>query len=105
MKKIFLSLLLFAICSLVFAEEAKNNASDNTTYIVRWEWALDDEDVLAFRFNVNDPNPDVWEYVVDSSVLSYSIRDAKKGETYTLYLQQSYDGVYWSDSAISTVVL
>ena len=105
MKKFILVLFVSLMSFFVFSAETKYNTRDDATYVITWQWELEDKDITTYRFNINDSRTDKWEHIVDSSVQSYTIRDAKKGEKYTLYLQQSYDGIYWSESAESTVIL
>ena len=107
MKKFMLVLFLVFASFFCFAAETRydDSTSSDATYVITWQWELEDEDIKYYRFNVNNPRTDRWEKTVNSTVQSWTIRDAKKGEKYTLYLQQSYDGKYWSESAESTVVL
>ncbi len=66
--------------------------------VVTWEWMLEDPNVTTFRYQVDGENPDQW-IVVDSSVTSYTVKGLDGSQAYTLYLQQSYDGENFSESA------
>lgn len=66
---------------------------------ITWEWEAADSDVTAFRFQVNSENPEKW-IVVDASVTEYTIGPVDDSQEYVLHIQQSYDGEYWSDSAV-----
>jgi len=68
--------------------------------VVTWEWLLEDPMVTTFRYQVDGEADDKWN-VVDSSVTSYTERGLDGALAHTLYLQQSYDGVNFSGSAIS----
>jgi hypothetical protein len=68
--------------------------------VVTWEWLLEDPMVTTFRYQIDGEEDDQW-IVVDSSVTSYTERGLDGTQAHTLYLQQSYDGVYFSDSALS----
>ncbi|MDD4449730.1 MAG: hypothetical protein PHS76_03410 [Sphaerochaeta sp.] len=68
--------------------------------VVTWEWLLEDPMVTTFRYQVDGEDDDKWT-VVDSSVTSYTERGLDGTLAHTLYLQQSYDGVHFSGSAIS----
>ncbi|MGD9926019.1 MAG: hypothetical protein AB7S66_00510 [Sphaerochaeta sp.] len=68
--------------------------------VVTWEWLLEDPLVTTFRYQVDGEEEDNWT-VVDSSVTSYTERGLDGTVDHTLYLQQSYDGVHFSESAIS----
>lgn len=67
---------------------------------VEWNWVQNDSDVRYFRYQVDGEAEDGWT-VVDSSVTNYTAKGLDGSQSYTLYLQQSYDGVYWSQSASS----
>ncbi len=68
--------------------------------VVTWEWLLEDPMVTTFRYQIDGEDADKWT-VVDSSVTSYTERGLDGTLAHTLYLQQSYDGVNFSGSAIS----
>nr|WP_321305221.1 hypothetical protein [uncultured Sphaerochaeta sp.] len=68
--------------------------------VVTWEWLLEDPLVTTFRYQVDGEEEDNWT-VVDSSVTSYTERGLDGTVDHSLYLQQSYDGVHFSGSAIS----
>ena len=96
MKK--LSIVLLLIIALAAFEVF---AADET--IIKWTWDMNDNDVTAFIYQINGENPDGWR-VVDATEREYSLRNVVPGETYTLYLQQSYDKLIWSESSTSTIV-
>ncbi len=68
--------------------------------VVTWEWLLEDPLVTTFRYQVDGEEEDNWT-IVDSSVTSYTERGLDGTVDHALYLQQSYDGVHFSGSAIS----
>ncbi|MDD7201446.1 MAG: hypothetical protein SPF89_05175 [Sphaerochaetaceae bacterium] len=68
---------------------------------ITWEWTLDDPDVTTFRYQLDGEDPDGWT-VVDASQTSYTAENMDGTKSYTLYLQQSYDGEHFSASATST---
>lgn len=68
--------------------------------IVTWEWSLEDPMVTTFRYQLDGEAKDGWT-VVDSSVTSYTVEGLDGTFPHTLYLQQSYDGIYYSESAMS----
>ncbi|WP_320121604.1 hypothetical protein [uncultured Sphaerochaeta sp.] len=68
--------------------------------VVTWEWLLEDPLVTTFRYQVDGEEENNWT-VVDSSVTSYTERGLDGTVDHALYLQQSYDGVHFSGSAIS----
>lgn len=68
---------------------------------VDWNWVKNDPGVQYFRYQMDGEAEDGWT-VVDASVTSYSASGLDGSRGYTLYLQQSYDGVYWSASASSS---
>lgn len=81
--------LIMVLCTLgpLFAGEIS----------IMWEWEKADEDVVAFRYQLDAQEADGWT-VVDSSVTSYSVGPVDDTVSYSLYLQQSYDGITWSES-------
>ncbi len=68
---------------------------------ITWEWTLEDPDVTTFRYQINGEDDASWT-VVDATQRSYTAEDLDGSLSYTLYLQQSYDGVHFSVSATST---
>lgn len=68
---------------------------------VTWEWSLDDPNVTTFRYQMDGEDPDGWT-VVDASQTSYTAENLDGSQSYTLYLQQSYDGEHFSKSASAT---
>ena len=71
-----------------------------TEVVITWEWMLDDPQITGFRYQLDGEDPDNWT-VVDGMTSSCSIQHLDGSKEYTLYLQQTYDGVNWSPSAIS----
>lgn len=65
---------------------------------VNWQWNSNDPYIQYFRYQVGGEAEENWT-VVSSDVTSYTFDEADPATEYTLYLQQSYDGIYWSDSA------
>lgn len=69
---------------------------------ITWDWFQNDPDVTYFRYQLNGEDADGWT-VIEADVLTYT-SDALDGTVaQALYLQQSYDGVLWSPSAVSVV--
>ncbi|HKL60287.1 MAG TPA: hypothetical protein VJ863_10335, partial [Sphaerochaeta sp.] len=66
--------------------------------VVTWEWMLEDPNVTTFRYQIDGEDPNGWA-VVDASVTSYTVKGLDGTQAYTLFLQQSYDGVNFSGSA------
>lgn len=69
--------------------------------VVTWEWSLDDPAVTTFRYQIGGEEADKW-IVVDASQTSYTVEGLDGTQSYSLYLQQSYDGEHFSSSAIAT---
>lgn len=91
-KRIFVvALLIASLVAPVFAAQVT----------VEWNWAKNDPAVEFFRYQLDGEDENGWE-IVDSSVTSYTVSGLDGSKEYTLYLQQSYDGIYWSESASST---
>ncbi len=68
--------------------------------VVTWEWMLEDPMVTTFRYQVDGEDEANWT-VVDSFVTSYTEQGLDGDVPHSLYLQQSYDGINFSGSAIS----
>ena len=83
-----LLMLIFAL-SCVFATDG----------IVTWTWFENDPDVEFFRYQVDGEDEGKWT-VVDWSVNEVSL-ELDVSEVHTLYLQQSYDGIVWSQSSMT----
>lgn len=66
---------------------------------ITWEWDKNDEQVVAYRYQVDGEKSDNWT-VVDASVLEYTVGPLEKMQTHYLFLQQSYDGINWSNSSV-----
>jgi len=89
-RKILVLVTLCLVCTMsLFATQE---------IMITWEWEPADEQVSAFRYQVNGENPDKWT-VVDASVTEYQYGPVADDESYILYVQQSYDGEQWSSSA------
>ena len=90
MKKfmLFLAAFLMLISPLAAAQSMS----------VTWEWLLDDPEVNYYRYQLDAQEDDGWT-TVDGTVSSYTVDGLDPYSTYTLYLQRSYDGIYWSPSA------
>lgn len=95
MKKRILTIfaLLILIPTMIFATEVA----------ITWEWMVDDPQVTGFRYQLNDENPDAWT-VVDANTTSAVIKNLDGSKEYTLYLQQTFDGVNWSGSSESVAM-
>ena len=68
---------------------------------VTWEWLLDDADVTAYRYQVGGEDEDGWT-VIDADTDELTLSDLDPASDYTLYLQRTYDGENWSESASAT---
>lgn len=74
--------------------------SAKKTMSVTWQWVLSDENVTAYRYQINGEKDGEW-ITVDGKTDFYTASGLDPYEDYTLYLQCSYDGVNWSKSALS----
>lgn len=93
LKKAILALLALAmVISSLSAAQVMN---------VTWQWNLEDPDVTAYRYQLGGENADGWT-VVGGDVSSFSADSLDPYSDYTLYLQATYDGENWSESAVST---
>jgi hypothetical protein len=70
---------------------------------ITWEWMVDDPQVSGFRYQLNDENPDNWT-VVDANTTMAVIQNLDGSKEYSLYLQQTFDGVNWSESSVSVAM-
>ena len=85
MKKIFFAFFFLLIVSSLFATETI------------WMWDHNDSDVNFFRYSTT--YDDKWRVVPSDH---YSIKiDSGDIDDYEFFLQQSYDGILWSESASS----
>lgn len=91
-KSLFATLILALVLSPIFAIQVMN---------VTWQWSLDDKDVTAYRYQLNSESDAGWT-VVGGDVSEYNATSLDPYTDYTLYLQASYDGSVWSESAVST---
>lgn len=71
------------------------------TVDITWKWTVNDPAVTTFRYQVDGEEPENWNYV-DRSVLSHAIRGVDGNVDHVLFLQQSYDGLLWSESAVAS---
>ncbi len=90
-KVIFILALLITVVLPLSARKAMT---------VTWQWVLSDAKVTAFRYQMNGEKDGNW-IVVDGRTSSYTASGLDPYLDYTLYLQASYDGVNWSESASS----
>lgn len=79
--------LLCFVLTTVFALEAS----------VSWNWYKNDRNVKFFRYQLDGEDEDNWT-IVKSNVLEVSL-DVDVSVVHVLYLQQSYDGIHWSESS------
>lgn len=70
---------------------------------VTWQWENNDPEVIQYRYQLENQDPDAWT-VVDASVLSYQANGLDPYKDYTLYLQSTYDGENWSEAAAATAL-
>lgn len=96
MKKLTKVIFIIALLAMVVLPLSAAKAMN-----VSWQWLLSDPDVTAYRYQLNGEVEDGWT-VVDGKTDTYSATDLDPYKDYTLYLQCSYDGVNWSESATST---
>lgn len=88
MKKLALVIaLLCFVLTGIFALEAA----------VVWNWYRNDRGVKYYRYQLDGEEEDNWT-VVDSNVYEVSL-DIDVSVVHVLYLQQSYDGIHWSESS------
>lgn len=90
-KVIMILFVLFALLVPVLAQQ---------TMSVSWKWNHDDQDVSYYRYQLNGETEEGWT-VVPNTVLSYEATELDPYSSYTLYLQCSYDGENWSESAVA----
>ena len=90
--------LAIVLLAVFFVALAPLAAAEMT---VSWEWLLDDPDVTAYRYQLGGEDPDNWT-VVSADTNTYEVTGLDPYQSYTLYLQRTYDGVNWSASASST---
>ncbi len=69
---------------------------------ITWDWFVSDPDVQYFRYQLNGEEEEGWT-VVGADVASYTSDTLDGSVSHALYLQQSYDGEVWSESAVSSV--
>jgi len=89
MKKILVALLLILCLSPLFSNEV----------MIEWQWDLLDEEISFFRYQIDGETEEDWT-VVDSTITSFNLGPVDSQNIYSLYLQQSYDGENWSESAV-----
>lgn len=88
---LILSVMLLSISMLFAAQEMS----------VTWEWLLDDPEVNYYRYQLNGTDEDGWT-VVSGDTATYLAEGLDPYQDYTLYLERSYDGVNWSETASAT---
>ncbi len=93
MKKVLmiLSVLLLSLTTVFAAQQMS----------VTWEWLLDDPEVNYYRYQLNGTDDDGWT-VVSGDTATYVAEGLDPYADYTLYLQRSYDGINWSETASAT---
>lgn len=96
MKKFEKVLFVFALLAMVIMP-----LSAAKTMKVSWQWLLNDPDVTAYRYQLNAEDADGWT-VVDGNTDTFTAKGLDPYADYTLYLQCSYDGENWSETASST---
>jgi len=69
-----------------------------STVDIVWEWEPSDEQITSFRYRLDDEQ---W-VVVDPSTLSFTLPDVDDTQSYTFEIQQTYDGVNYSESSVMT---
>lgn len=88
MKKFFVVLLL-VIITLSFLSAGT----------ISWKWRGNDEEVKFFRYRMDDSE---WKVVENES---YEVRyDSDVSIPHTFEIQQSYDGILWSESRFSEYI-
>lgn len=90
-KVIMILFVLFALIVPVLAQQSMS---------VSWKWNHDDQDVSYYRYQLNSESEEGWT-VVPNTVLSFEATELDPYSSYTLYLQCSYDGENWSESAVA----
>ncbi|MCI7605999.1 MAG: hypothetical protein MSS69_04510 [Spirochaetales bacterium] len=68
---------------------------------VTWQWLLNDPYVTSYRYQLDGEADDGWT-VVSADTDKYVATGLDPYKDYTLYLQCTYDGTIWSESAKST---
>ncbi len=63
-----------------------------------WEWDTTDDDVMFFRYQLDDQSDENWT-VVDWSERYFTYGPVDENEQHILYVQQSYDKENWGESA------
>lgn len=89
LKLLFTAILMLCVVGLLSAEPIT----------ITWEWEAVDEEVIGFRYQLNGEDPDGWT-VVDTSVTGYTLESVEDTEYQVLYVQQTYDNEYWSESGM-----
>ncbi len=90
--------LAIALLAVFFVGLVPLTAAEMT---VSWEWLLDDPDVTVYRYQMGGEDPEGWTEV-SADTNTYTVEGLDPYQEYTLYLQRSYDGVNWSETATST---
>ena len=88
-KTLLIAILLFAFAFTLSALEAE----------ITWVWFENDPDVQYYRYQIDGEDEDKWT-VVDFFVNEVTVT-LDVSVMHTLYLQQSYDGILWSESSFT----
>ena len=84
--------IFIVLMALMLVIPASSLMADN----VKWSWSTEYGDVDSFRYSFDNEN---WK-VIDGSLRSIILRNVAPGTT--MYLQQSPDGLIWSETAWAT---
>ena len=88
MKKFFVVLLLLIVTLSLLSAGT-----------ISWKWRGNDEDVKFYRYRMDDSE---WRVVENES---YEVRyDSDVSIPHTFEIQQSYDGISWSESRFSEYI-
>jgi len=92
MKKqtLLLTFLILIFTGFLFAVEVSGT----------WYWATDDWNIKYFRYQLDGELEENWT-VVDSNVYSVTFNSLDGDVEHTLFVQQSYNGKTWSESALA----
>lgn len=69
---------------------------------ITWDWEASVPGITAFRYQLDSDAPETWN-VVSSEVTTFTAENLESTVDHYFYLQQSFDGIAWSDSAIDIV--
>lgn len=88
MKRTVITIIIILAC-LTLAAEGK-------TLTFLWDW--DDFDVTRFRYQLDSQNEDGWTEC-DYYETAVTLENLDLSVPHVLYVQQSYDGINWSESS------